>query len=89
MAQIRFRVTDRQTRKDRTEATCSLEQDSRVSLERASASVLPDERTESKRVNSAVEIEARESQAECFRHLEESPLSWWKGVVSKSDIAFF
>ena len=51
--------------------------------------MLPDERSESKRVNSAVELEERESRADCFRHLEESPLFWWKGVVSKSDIAFF
>ena len=48
-----------------------------------------DERSESKNVNSAVELEARESRADCFRHLKESPLSYWKGVVLKSDIAFF
>ena len=40
-------------------------------------------------MNSAVELEAMESRGDYFRHLEESPLSWWKGVVSKSDIAFF
>ena len=30
-----------------------------------------------------------EARGDCFRHLEGSPLSWWKGVVSKNDIAFF
>ena len=89
MTEIRSRVADRKTRDDRVEDTCSAEQESRASLKRPFASVLPDERTKSKWVNSAVELETRKSQAECFRHFEESPLSWWKGVVSKGDIAFF
>ena len=36
-----------------------------------------------------MELEAIEARGDCFRHLEGSPLSWWKGVVSKGDIAFF
>ena len=89
MAEIRSRVADHRTQEDHIEATYSVGQDSRASLKRASTSVLPDEGTESKRVNSIVEMEIRESRAECFRHREESPLSWWKDVVSKGDIAFF
>ena len=61
----------------------------RASLKRASTSAPPDERSEPKRANSAVELEAIEARGDCFRHLEGSPLSWWKGVVSKGDIAFF
>ena len=89
MAEIRSRVADRRAREDRAEATCPVEQEPCASLKKASASVPSDERSESRRVNSAMELEAMESRADCFRHLEESPLSWWKGVVSKSNIAFF
>ena len=66
MVEIRSKVSNRQTREDCSEATCSIEQDSRASLKRASISVLPDERTESKRVNSTVEMEARESYCRSF-----------------------
>ena len=75
MAEIHSRVADLRAREDRVEAASPVEQEPRVSLKRALASVPPDDRSESKRVNSAVELEARESRAECFRHLEESPLS--------------
>ena len=89
MAEIRSRVADRRAREDRVKDTCLVEQEPRASMKRALASVPPDEHYESKRVNSEVELEAKESRADWFRHHEESPLSWWKGVVSKSDIAFF
>ena len=36
-----------------------------------------------------MELEAIEARGDSFRHLEGTPLSWWKGVVSKGDIAFF
>jgi len=89
MAEIRSRVADRKVREERAETAGPVGPEPRASLKRASTSAPPDERSEPKRVNSAVELEAMESRGDYFRHLEESPLSWWKGVVSKSDIAFF
>ena len=89
MAEIRSRVADRKAKGEHVETAGLVEPESRASLKRASTSAPPDERSEPKRANSAVELEAIESRGDYFRHLEGSPLSWWKGVVSKGDIAFF
>ena len=89
MAEIRTRAADRKAREERVETAGPVGPEPRASLKRASTSAPPDERSEPKRVNSAVELEAIEARGDCFRHLKGSPLSWWKGVVSKSDIAFF
>ena len=89
MAEIRSRVADRKAKGEHVETAGLVEPESRASLKRASTSAPPDERSEPKRANSAVELEAIEARGDCFRHLEGSPLSWWKGVVSKGDIAFF
>jgi hypothetical protein len=89
MAEIRSRVADRKARGERVETSGVAEPEPRASLKRASTSAPPDERSEPKKVNSVVELEAIEARGDCFCHLEGSPLSWWKGVVSKSDIAFF
>ena len=89
MAEIRSRVADRKGRGERVETADVAEPEPRASLKRASTSAPPEERSEPERANSAVELEAIEARGDCFRHLEGSPLSWWKGVVSKNDIAFF
>ena len=73
MAEIRSRVADCRAREDRIKAVRATEQEPRASLKRASASVPRDERFEFKRVNSAVELEASKSRADCFRHLEGPP----------------
>ena len=89
MAEIRSRVADRKAKGEHVETAGLVEPESRASLKRASTSAPSDERSEPKRANSAVELEAIEARGDCFRHLDGSPLSWWKGVVSKGDIAFF
>ena len=89
MAEIRSRVADRKAKGELVETAGLVEPKSWASLKRASTLAPFDERSEPKMANSAVELEAIEARGDCFRHLEGSSLSWWKGVVSKGDIAFF
>ena len=75
MAEIRSRVADRKARGERVETADVAELEPRASLKRVSTLAPPEERSEPKRANSAVELEAIEARGDCFRHLEGSPLS--------------
>ena len=75
MAEICSRVADRKAKGERVDTAGLVEPESRASLKRASTSAPPDEHSEPKRANSAVELEAIEARGDFFRHLEGSPLS--------------
>ena len=61
----------------------------RASLKRPSSSALPDTSSDSKRVNSMVDVEAAEVRGECSLGLAQSSMKMWKSVVASSDVEFF